>query len=308
MRRAAYRIPFWATIGEASAVPFRNFRTLARFAWPWLLALLVAEAALAWFYFPYRSADAALAAHDMAGFAVRETAAALVTMVISLILGSIVAVSWHRFLLLGEQPSAHKSHAKPISAYTLRSAVITLLVLAPLLIVGALIASMPDPGALATDLNVPAVDEATAAASAALDQVDETAAANPWMCAVCVGLAIIVGLPIIALISYVPTRFSLSLPATALGSSERSFASAWRLSRSNVWRLMWGGLLVSWPCFAVMAISMALWGGDMVETRAMYVGNAVLIAAVSFATGILWVGFLSIAYRRLTAAHSSVTN
>ncbi len=300
MRRAAYRIPFWATVGEASSAPFRNFRTLARFAWPWLLALLAAEAALGWLYFPHKSTGAVFAVPDLAAY--------LLTMAVSLVLGSIVAVSWHRFLLLGERASTDSSNARLISAYTLRSAGITLLVLAPLLLAGAVIASMPDPGALATDVTVSTVDEAPAATeSATAYEVDE-AAANPWKCAVCVVMAIVVGLPIIALISYVPTRFSLALPATALGSSERSFVTAWRMSRSNVWRLMWGGLLVSWPCFAFMAISMALWGGEMVETRAMYVGNAVLSAAVSFATGILWVGFLSIAYRHLMAARSSASD
>jgi hypothetical protein len=68
---------------------------------------------------------------------------------------------------------------------------------------------------------------------------------------------------------------------------------------------MWGGLLVSWPCFAHMAISLALLDVEVAETRGVYVGNAVGSAAVSFASGVLWVGFLSIAYRHLRAARSS---
>lgn len=300
MWRAAYRIPFWATVGEASLAPFRNFRTLARFAWPWLLLLLVTEAALGWLFYPHKSAGAMFVAADVA--------ASLLTMAVSLVLGSIVAVSWHRFLLLGEQPTADRSKAGVIGAYTLRSAVITLLVFAPLVVAGAVIAGIVDPAMFGADATAPGVDAETAVAAeaAAASEVGEVGeAASPWMCAVCVVLAIVVGLPIIALISYVPTRFSLALPATALGSSERSFAAAWRLSRSNVWRLMWGGLLVSWPCFAYMAISLALLDVEVAETRGVYVGNAVGSAAVSFASGVLWVGFLSIAYRHLRAARSS---
>jgi hypothetical protein len=43
--------------------------------------------------------------------------------------------------------------------------------------------------------------------------------------------------PLFALTLFIPTRFSLSLPATTIESSDQTFAHAWSSSHDSFWRL-----------------------------------------------------------------------
>ena len=116
-----------------------------------------------------------------------------------------------------------------------------------------------------------------------------------------VALGLAAFLPLVLLFAlplYIPTRFSLALPATAIDSARQTFADAWALSRGSFWRLYWGGVLSYWPAFAVTIIAVAIANIEN-ETRVEYLVSTAAATAANYLAGLLWVAFFSRAYRHL---------
>ena len=107
-------------------------------------------------------------------------------------------------------------------------------------------------------------------------------------------------------------RFSMLLPARAVGNSTLSFRQAWRCTRGNTWRLFWGVAACSAPPTIVLHIisivimttigkpepaSFALPGAPpVIPVTGLTISGVLLYACVLLITP-LYIGFLSHAYR-----------
>ncbi len=115
-----------------------------------------------------------------------------------------------------------------------------------------------------------------------------------------VGIAVLLTI-VLAVLSYIPLRLSLALPAVAAGYLQTPFAHALKLSRGNFWRLFWGSLLtMALP----VAGALATYSIDE-TTRAGFVVANTTVSGLFFAGALIWVGFLSHAYKALAPQSSS---
>lgn len=269
MNDAPGKLPVWKTALESFRLTVRNFTTLLRFAWPWLLIFMAASAALYWNL--YEAEQSALAAGNWG-----SPKLFYATTVLSTVIGAFIAIPWHRLLLVGEQP------ASPSLAIDRRHVMYALLTLA-------LFALAPLPVLLADLVTAPTVE------TEGLSIRDAAIAAGVLGFVAC---------------WLVINRLSLVLPVIALDPSRASVREAWHITRGNTWRLFASSgliLLVIVPIFATLAVISEFFSGwnetqekievTPVPSQVWFTAHSVLFEIAGITLGMLFVTFLSLAYR-----------
>jgi hypothetical protein len=366
---ATRKIPLWRTVRDAHVALIRHAPAALRALALPLLLLLTITAALRAF---------GVLSDDLNSIAAVWTHAAswLLEELLIVAAAALVAVQWHRFLLLGEPPGwLPRTGMEVHGRYLIVAATTVLLLVLPIAAASIgmvylgryLIERMmedlrrqvdqpnkakdetaaspgaePAPAVPAQPSTKPADTPQTAEPDAdAADAVatdtplgTDSDATFPGMLAIEFGELFLMSLPVIAIfiaLSIVPMRLSLALPAIALGQLRQPVAQAWALSRGNFWRLFLGSLtpfvtalvLVAPILLAVETLSS--FEADVAELPTD--GEEVAIAtpnedaeaepdwasltidalgyafapALKLVFGMVWIGFLSLAYRSLTA-------
>lgn len=351
----ARRFPFWSTLWRAHASLAANPGAALRAAAPWFVLAMAAIAALSWLYYPLNASWSNAPLNEFSFASWTNTAFELGQDTIGLIFGVVVAVKWHRFLLLGEQPRLTALGSPSILArYLLIAALALFAILLPVYaathgvdalskyMIGKILNDLPklppadgsapqaqldkQPGADADPAQPTAAPQpetipdakGTNAATATDDGEHATAqdgAAEDqpspigmffmdWASFALGSTALIVAsLAGVALLSYVPMRISLALPAVAKGERETPLARAWALSRGNFWRLFWGSIMtLTLPLIVtlILALTLGALGLDG-DDRIAFVALNTIAGAFVFAAALIWVSFLSHAYRALTS-------
>ncbi len=272
------KLPVWKTATESFRLTFQHLGDLLRFAWPWLLLLIAVSCALYWGLYPVEKA------------ALAETGSGsnllwISTLFVSTMIGAFIAVPWHRMLLLGEKNdlSASGHFASRKWRYALRA---LLMIALPMLPILALIQFYP------------ATSSEEAATTA--DSIDLVAMMLP----------VVYFGSFIALMVLV-NRMSLILPATALDHNDVGWVETWSITRGNTWRLFWSSFIVSMPLIlvAIGYVIHDLWVPvepikiaevNEIANRTRFTLWSVGWELAAMLFGILYVTFLSLAYRHFT--------
>lgn len=263
MRTGSKELSIWATVLEAHSVLLKDISEFIRFAWSWIAGTIVACALLDWIYYPRsQMQDAGASWQDVLYHFVMYLGPVLVGVILSIFL--------HRKLLLNGQTSKTTEpvhSAARLNAYFWRSQLLGLWFFVIYIVLFVIVASV-----MSIFFNE---------SEGLLDMAFVVAA--------------ILFLPFA---SYFPVRFSLALPATAIDSSERSFADSWKATRSRFWYLFCGGLLSCWPMLPLFAFPFLVEGFEQMTRYEMVAINAAGNLIFLF-SGLIWTAFISLAYQRL---------
>ena len=258
------KLPVWQTARECYRLTFRHLGDLLRFAWPWLLVLIALSGALYWALYP---AEVAAMAETGSG----SNALLITSALISTAIGAAIAVPWHRLLLLGENQSLAGclTFDARRRSYFIKAVATLALPIAPIVLAAFLI------------------PEDTSAEASQLDFLRAAGFAMATIAAV-----------------MVINRLSLILPATALDHAGVGWSKAWHMTRGNAWRLFWLSLLVLAPIFVAVAVAFSLYPNEFLlldsttaPSRAAFAAANVVLELASMLAGMLYVTFLSLAYR-----------
>lgn len=277
------KIPLRATVFEAHRLVYRNLPFLVRIGWPWVVALIVVLVVGSWInhalYFSYNEA-----------FRLSDWLFWLLDETMTLALGVPLAVAWHRFVIMEERATAAFTVElwREYLIYFLLGALIWLAFFAPAVAATELLNTSMSYLASVDD-SAPVNSEQTATSS----NESETA----FACLVCYFVLPIIGLAFFMPLSYVPARLSLALPASAIGTQKKPLNTSWTMTRGSFLSLFFGMMLTSWPLIVGLAIS--IWITPYTHTNQVYfVLDHAVIGVLYFAAGILWVAFLSVAYKQ----------
>lgn len=273
--RSRNKLPVWATAGEAMSTLFSQFIALLVISWPWLL--------LAGCFSYYSS----LVMADWLGQVVTSREAPQVQMeppanfaafsylqnLLTLVAGAVMAVGWHRLVLIGERASfASTLPGWPALRYLGALMLLMLTISLPGLVAwGVLIGSLflyDAPGAMHL-IAVPIIFLLTIAASVA-------------------GI-----------------RMSMVLPARSIGDNTLRLRDSWSATRGNSMRLLLGAFLafvlplLLAQLFALPLLLPSFGGAKLDPTqhlRTMAIPFAVLTMLYMIAS-MVFVGFLSFSYK-----------
>jgi hypothetical protein len=259
---------------------FHGFRTALQMSWPWLLLLAPLTGAASWLQMSWM---AEVLANMKPGVPPRiPTEAAVLgnlSTVVMLFAGFSIAVAWHRHLLLNEAPDFSASNVVTRNLWRYIGMGIAICLIAGLpaliIIVPVLLWAMPH----TTDVNA--------------------APAGPILF-----LSALVVF-IVYFVAFAATlRFSLLLPARAIGDLSLTFKEAWNRTRGNTWRIFWGIVVCTLPPLLAAEIAFLVLVGfpsPVVAVESAMPGRWV-VAGIVFVSYYLLVlpisiGFLSHAYR-----------
>ena len=286
------KLPFWRTVIDAHVLTFQNLGALVRIGWPWALLLVATSAALNWAIWPYEEA-----AREAGEFGTYGT---FLPVLSSMLIGALVAVPWHRLILTNTElpPAQAGAYLKPALRYFLWLVALAALAALPvwLLWTSGLGSGLFSGMAGDASAGEAAVPQAAGAGAAAEEELPPLGATDHAIFAA-IALAVVLG-PL-AVLSFVPTRLSLILPAIALQADAFTASDSWQATRGNFWRLYLGSFAVMALMMLLFAIYLTLMGAEMAATQAAFVREAVILDAVSFAAGMVLVTFLSLSYRHL---------
>jgi hypothetical protein len=267
------KLPVWQTVGEAYRAFFANIGSLIRVCWPWLLVI---GGLTIWSF----SLGTAWQTAAMAAMKAKQplppqpVELVVISHFCNLIYFSgtaILAVGWHRFLLLGEPPRLSGNlFTAPVWRYVGVGMLMTLTAMLPLFIVMV-------PAALFTSGMVSTTRSNESTAAIMLFMIPAGCAATALL-----------------------TRLSLALPARALGHNGVTFRSVWRTTTGNTWRLILGFCLSTVPLLLIPWVVLLL----LSDPTAMFRGMAIpvgLIVAVQLLTSMIGIAFVSFAYRHFFA-------
>ena len=264
------KLPFWSTIGEAYGFAFANLGQVARITGLWSAIALAVYAVL----YGMLGGDELKAIQE--GTSIGPASLNLISLLIGLVIGSSVAVAWHRFVLVGEKVTgaAYLRLDNRVWAY-LGAAGVILAIGVPFLI--SLYVFMTRVLEITPKDGVPRAD---------LDSL-------------LIGLLPVIFITL-AIACYFSTRLSLVLPARALGDDGYSWGDSWRTSRGHFWRLFAGSIVCYLP------VLVAAWLGGVLTPDKPSITALVLSSSVMAVLGIILavvpLGFLSVAYRHFTGA------
>jgi hypothetical protein len=261
------KLPIWPTAVDCYTLMWRHLRDLLRYAWPWFIALIAVSGALYWGFYPHERET------------ITQTGAGsntlwLSTVLASTAIGAAIAVPWHRLVLIGEQQSMAASlHLDLYKRQCLIGALALFLVPAlPLLLIESLLPAAP-----------------ASAAAEALSTRD--------LALMVVGAVFFLAIPII-------NRLSLVLPASALHRDDVGWAATWRMTRGNTWRMFWASFVPMLPLIAAAIVAFSIYSGvtliedaTVAPSRAAFTLSNVLWEVGAMLFGMLYVTFLSLAYR-----------
>lgn len=278
----AIKLPLGQTISLSYSSYFRHFPEVLRASWIWLLLSVALSGAASWWQWSTLARTMA----DLKGgmrpeqlihqqsMLIGVALFANVVNLVFLVAGVSIAVAWHRYLILAEQPGLSGSNlvSGNFWRYVGAGLAIALMVLVPFL----------------------------AVAVPAFLWLSSFAGAPPKSGIVIVSL--------IALIVYIAgvtafLRLSLLLPGRAAGDLTLTFRHTWKQTRGNTWRIFWGLLACSVPAGLLVQIAFVAAVGfpnpvtlasDATIIR-MVITNAVALICYLL-TMPIWIGFLSLAY------------
>lgn len=266
------KLPVWKTIVEVFAVTARHTGDLLRFAWPWLIVLIAVSLALYSAYFETERAQLAAGGSGSSSLWV-------LTLMVSTLIGALIAVPWHRRILLGEHQTLSKGLA--LDSRKLAYAVKTVAIIATL--------ALP---------LVPLVW--TGSAEPASDVETQTATE----------LFLAIFLPVLAFVAFfawvfVLNRVSLILPATAVGNGSVTLGSAWSATKGNTLRLALVSTIATFlPLMLPLGLAYWLAPATAAALDASTAPNAIAFAVtntinelLTIVFGMLFVTFLSLSYR-----------
>lgn len=287
----AAKLPLWRTFTAAHRDLVRVDATFVRFAALWLIILIALDAAINWVYWPIQQST-------MGQFVASDVIYTLISMLWWIVVGAIVGIPLHRRILADRMAvigaSTLSTERRTLVKYVWRNFMIAAWTILPIVLIVYVSAMVIGPS-----LDAPSADMPLPGADAA-----DISAESSWNGgSIAILLAIILSFcavisPLIALMLYIPTRFSLSLPATAIESAGQTFKHAWSASRGSFWRLFWGGLLSYWPLLPVGVVSFMSTDVEN-QSRQAYVLSQSVGTAAGFVAGLIWVAFFSHAYRHL---------
>jgi hypothetical protein len=258
------KLPLFRTVGQAYALWIRNFSDLVRICGPWMV--LMAPVLLIWNWM--QSAHLAELVNVInSGQPFVDPNPVLTGLLV--LAGKLVmlpplasaAVAWHRLLLRDEHPEGTYLRLDgTVGSYAILAFVLGMIITAP----SSMTFLLPQTG--------PASETSSMIIVHALASI-----------------VIIVGI-------FIVPRLSLALPGIALGRTDVTIGTAWRVSKRNTWRMVWAYLFCILPWMAV--------GGAMSYWLVLPGHNRVVVMLVSLTIGLLWipagmisVGMLSLAYR-----------
>ena len=274
--RPTGKLPFWEMVGRAYALPLEHAGAIVQMTWAWALILAVGTGAL------YSLLDAAQLAAIQRGEGLGPASLNLVSLLTGLIVGSSVAVGWHRLLLLGE-PQGGGAYLRLDNTVWRYIAVAGLMLLISLpFLAAAFLMSQLTPDLAARADNPPA----------------EVAG---WM-----GLLFIVLLGAMVLAFLLTTRLSLVLPARAIDDMVLTLGDSWRLTQGNFWRLFAGTLACYLPTLVLGGIIASLAGGEG-NGSGTFILSTMLSSVAGLVTSVVPLGFLSLAYKQLVSRAAGFT-
>jgi hypothetical protein len=280
------KLPLWTTVKQSYVLTFQNVGWFARMAWLWLLILLAVMAAFYWFYFPYRKETTTF---DSSLFW------DLLALLPGLMVGSSLAVAWHRRLLANNTSPGHFFFRldRTVFRYFGWATAFSMAVLLPWLLFWAYVetsmpSSAPDPSVLAQEADPLATSQPPADGSFPIGAQDV--------------LILLSGLFVLpAAFSYIPTRLTLLLPALALGHSGYGAGQSWRHTSGNFWRMYLGTALVFVaPLTAYLVLMVLLEPPIESMSRVQYVVSNCITELTTILIGMTSLTFLSLAYRHFT--------
>jgi hypothetical protein len=199
------KLPFWRTVGSAYAMPFKHADTLGHVTWLWLGLMTPVLLLMSWIVVPLVT-DVMGKIGTPAGRDVHWQLQMLsfVKQIVLLPAVASIAVAWHRFILINEQP--HERYLE-IDRNVMLYASYVLVTSVVLNGIG----HFPVYLAAATGIKWP-----------------------DWA----VGIASVLALPLLLIVA----RYSPILVAIALGQSDISLGDVWAATRRNTWRMALGPL------------------------------------------------------------------
>jgi hypothetical protein len=277
---AARKLPLWRTTRLTYVTYLHHFSDVLRVTLPWTLLLVGIMASadwLKWSWSMWFAGQFKKGIVENLGV-IPYVVVGLYVLAFVLVVFAVVdiAVAWHRRLILQERSRTNGSNIarRTFWQYLALLAILTAIAaIAPLAIL----------------------------ATAKLEQ------SFPTLEIIAIGLAF--GLAFIA--CAVAMRFSLVLPACAVGNRDLSFKQSWRMTRGNTWRLLWGmlacAILPDIPLQLVLdwigvseskiPLEMKITGEGLTERMISDGFVRLLKLASHMFTGPLCVGFLSLSYR-----------
>lgn len=281
----AVKLPFWRTVYDAHSVTLKNLVGFVRIGWLWALLLVTASAAINWAIFP--AENAAQAAGHIG------TKLAFLPMLASMFIGVLVAVPWHRLVLQGRVETLREApgYLWPAIRYFGWLIAFSAIYAIPFWIAWVVT------GGFGTDLGVPA-DPVAVTPAANVEEAGATDGDPDQLVGVILAFGAGVVLGPLAILSYIPTRLMLILPAVAIADDGFTVARSWAATAKNFWRLYLGSLLaMSLPL--VFIIALLAFFGEETPTRSGYTFEAVVADAFCLVAGMIYVTYMSLAYRHL---------
>jgi hypothetical protein len=285
------QLPVWETVGHAYKAFFDNLSGLLRATWPWLIVLGLLTVLAGWLGVDYQleTIEAAKTQRPMPSQPFALTAVQIGNGLAYIVGGAVMAVGWHRFLLLNEpQRFGSNVFSGPMWRYVGAGALMTLVALIPMLITMVVVWSVRPPMSVGVaGTPVPGASTGLSAAS---------------------GLLII---PALIWAAMLGTRLLLSLPARALGHNQLNFRAVWQQTKGNTWRIGFGVFLCAFPIMLlVQGIVAAYMYSSMPDLRnseavaawmsSLAIPNGIL-TSLYVLTSMISVAFLSFAYRHFFA-------
>jgi hypothetical protein len=255
------KLPLWATVKQSYVLTFQNAGWFFRMAWLWLLVLVGVTVLESWFYYSHRTADP---------FDGNAWLWDILTSVPALVVSASVAVAWHCKILAGDARPGHFYFSLDQTVLRYAAWLVAFLVVffAPIA------------------LSMFVVQYATP------PNTEESLRE---------GLAICVVLLWMLTAFCIQTRFSLVLPATALGHAGYTAGDAWRYSAGNFWRLFSGTFLTFLlPLSVFFSLEIYFVPESEAMSRIQYVASNCFSTLYVTLLEIPSLTFLSLAYRHFT--------
>lgn len=268
------KLPVLATTRDVFAVTARHIGELFQFAWPWLLALIVISGAIYWSLYPIER-------QSMAENGTGSNTLWFTSLLASTVIGAMIAVPWHRRILIDE-PQTLQSGLQ-FDSLKLSYAAKALQLMLAMAVPGMLMFSFMPPNETDADFST--------------QDAFWTIAIIAWLTA----------------LLFLLNRFSLALPATAVGDPNAGFADSWRASKGNTWRLALVSFLATLLPFLLLFAALEHFMPEAMShvvasedtPRLSYTIANVFTEFVAILLGMLYVTFLSLAYRHFAGAIGS---
>lgn len=245
-------LPVGHIVSKAVRLAWITFCELLPTIWPWLALWMAGELMVSWMIWPYDNHPTTSSQHEPV-----RVFLSLMQTILPVILGAIIAVPWHRRLLLAETPDTKLLAVSPNFALYFRWALaLAMFAEAPMFLI---------------DL-APAPDSNSGKVGAA---------------------GILMLFAVVS--SFIIPRVFLILPARALGNAEIQLRDVWQRTHGNTFRLFFASFFVAvLPFLPYLGLAL-LFPDEPNQTETLIFFFITELMSVASALGLLT--FLSLAYR-----------